>query len=578
MEQSHHSLVAPTGHLSQSWDIHSSLRIDSFLSWAQDFNYKKVIFYEIALNSPLFFEINKKVKASGLTPVYVITSSQFVNSSKIIDWIHEGVEFTLVFNCSLPPEVIAKVQAMGALADKLKFVLLARKDWNLRNAYRSFPYQFRDRLYVDFPSSLYPGDPFHSVDEIKDLQNELEGDFSGEKIKSYCPELARYSRTSAWNVAEISAPPLLESHQPKISIVVTSQADFDWIAQSRIIQERAPELELIVTQVGNESNQPLTQIHSLHTKQIWVQPFQAKRPISRALLYNMATQSAQGKFIIFVNKSSLRLLEPILEEVLEDRSDELRFLRDHQVNLFKTRIFKSIGGFDWLLSTDLAQWFDVAFRYLSFEANNPKNENFASDFFKMDPTNDLEKADRQTLYLKNIKFSDWPGFKRDYSWDNPESTFLSREKKRHLYYRFLDIWINYKSLYKSSFQVALEGNLRFVFLPFILLSSFVKRYLWIFLPTTYPFFWKMRACMIRARDIIFSQIWRLRPSSYRFYWRIRDSFSRNLWRLSPRNMGWFLFKIAYPLRKIYYFASYQFEKRVLGLHKRMDRKDKRGLR
>lgn len=456
--------------LSRSWELHSSLPIDTLLSWAQDFYYKKVLFYEVALNTPLFFEINKKVKESGLIPVYVITSSQFVSSSQIVDWIHEGLEFTLVLNRNLTPEVIARVQAMGGLAEKLKFVLLGRRDWNVRDAYRSFPHHFRDRLYVDFPASLYPGDPFYSVAEIQDLQKELEGDFSDEKIKSYCPELARYSRTLAWNVAEVSTPSLLESHRPKLSIVVTTQTDFEWVAQSKIVQEHAGELELIVCRsTSTSTQQPPSKIKALFTKEIWVQPFQTLRPISKALLSNMAALSAQGEFIIFANKSSLRLLEPIIKEVLEDRSDELRFLRDHQVNLFKTQTFKALGGFDWLLSTESAQWFDMAFRYLSLEPNNLRTEKFANDFFKKDPTNDLGKADRLAIYLKNIKFIDWQGLKRDHCWEKPESTFFSREKKRGLYYRLYDIWINYKSLYNNPFQLVLEGNLRFIAMPFLFL-------------------------------------------------------------------------------------------------------------
>ena len=31
---------------------------------------------------------------------------------------------------------------------------------------------------------------------------------------------------------------------------------------------------------------------------------------------------------------------------------------------------------------------------------------------------------------------------------------------------------------------------------------------------------------------------------------------------------WGMFRLAYPFRKIYYFIHFQYEKRILGLHKR----------
>ena len=581
VERNHHNLVAPTSQLSRIWELHSTLPIDPFLSWAQDFCYKKILFYQVSLNSSLFSEINKKVKGQGLTPVYVITSSQFANSPRISQWIDEGLEFTLIFNGNVSPEVITKVQTLGPLAENLKFVLLGRKDWNVRDAYRSFPYFLRDRLYVDFPASLYPGDPFYSIDEIQEMQKKMEGDFNGDKLKSYCPELARYSHTSAWSVAEVSAAPLLESHRPKLTIVATSRADCDWIAQSKVVQERVSELELIVTRIAGASVQLLPKkLEALSPRQICLQPFQASGSVSRALLFNLAAHSAQGEFIIFANSNTFDLLEPIIDDLLDGRSDELSFLKDHHVNVFNTQRFKSSGGFDLLLATESAQWFDIVCRYFNLGKIDQNSQNFRRDFFSKNPTHDFEKTDRQTLYLKNIEFADLLGLSGDYSWEQAESSFLSREKKRNMYYRLQDLWMSYKILYKNSFRVVVEGNLRFVLFPVLLLGSVLKRYSWLFCPSTYPFYWKMRAQILSFRahllrhyNSFYGQLWRLQPRSYSVYWHLRDHFKRNFWRLSPRNLGWFIFKIAYPLRKVYYFTSYQYEKRVLGLHKKRETRE-----
>ena len=556
-------VVAPMAEMWNLWQREGVVTVPWFFEILQGLIEPKPLLYSVVLDSPFFHALNEEFQKRNLYPEYIVEADDLFGLDSLPKLIKSGLGFSLLFFKPLGPEWIEKIKEMEDFSfhdpksnknlkggDSLKFIILARKDWPVENTYRSIPHFMRSRLYMDFPISLSLEDPFYSIDEWTPLVRSMEKQFPGFQIKSHCPNLGFHAEVSNPNLSHFSLLHEKTSKNPFLSVILTDPNPFEAITRLKKMAQNQDQMEFVFASIAKEEkanlqayppnrerafNQP-SHIYEKDSEQFTfhppsqsiqteknfregfldqeknensisfvhyqVHPKNREKPVSKPLVNNFLAGKARGQYLWFPDLQTPEDSKAILNTLFEGSFDELQLLNQKKVMVFHREDFLKMGGFDPLFTERPLSWVDSTLRYGIFK-------NRDKDSVKSMVLPETAKLSKSFESQRIMIFHKYAGEKK-IKWKNQVSNNHHKVEKRYI---------------------------KMIFKPLLVRSGLHRRYenRWIKL------YYRVKYLVFYNR---YSRKW-----SYRFhkaYWRV--------------------FYILYPIRKIYYFCHFQYEKRILGLH------------
>ena len=223
-EFQYNQIVAPMKEIWLLWEREKKVTLPWFFETLQGLASPRPIIHFVDLDSTFFQALHREFRHKKFQAEYLILAEHFFKSKSLLKLLEEGVHLSLLIFKPLGPEIIEKIKAMENFMAQLKFVILARRDWNFENTYRSIPHFMRSRLYVDFPVSVRqnrtsrgifncgflitiyekfgPGkDPFLLLSESVSMVGSFREQFPENPLRSYCPNLFFYNEYLSPNVS-----------------------------------------------------------------------------------------------------------------------------------------------------------------------------------------------------------------------------------------------------------------------------------------------------------------------------------------------------------------------------------------
>lgn len=556
MESTTNLFVAPMTDICQTWQQENQLKVDWFFNKVKSLEVKNVVFHSVASDSELFNEIVSKCSEESLRPDFVLGKSDFLKIENSRELLEQGVGFVILFSSPITPLFIEKIKEFEEFLPQLQFVIIGRKDWNVRNTYRSIPHFMRSRLFVDFPVSLYEGDAYFDTGELKQVVPSFENDFLDGSVRSYCPSLSFYTGGSHNNISHFSIPRKLTKNTPVVSVITSDPELMNKLAVSKMVLENPEKLELIVTRVAGQKTQVIPRIKSVLTTRYWAHPKNPDRPVSSVLLDNFSAGQASGEYLFYLDERSVEQIDQILLLLFEGQLNEKKQLEKSRAKIFKTEEFKKMGGLDQAFTSQRAAWVDGSIRYLQLE-DSSKGGDLLDSFFSEPAENSTALLNKKMLSHKFVghrKFDIDETLSK--AFELSEQSFTEQEELIRRKYKNQAAKERYMSLYKNSPKVVLEGHLSYLLKPFLFLW---RNQAWRLKPSSYSSFWKIQGMWKRHAwklkkpfTILSSHFWRLDFRSYAIYWTVLRFFRQiwkglswvvatpfnlakeNIWRLDPR--------------------------------------------
>ena len=505
-EFQYNQVVAPMAEIWRLWEREKKVTLPWFFELLQGLIDPRPILYFTDMESSFFQALHQEFKQRDICPEYIIPADDFFKTGSLSELLEEGGHLSVLIFKPLGPEVIEKIKSLESFIHQLKFVVLARKDWNVENTYRSIPHFMRSRLYVDFPMSLRPTrpshggglllqwcfdtfrrklyekfgmatklyrkfglqDPFLSPREWVPMVETFKKQFPGFPVRSYCPNLFLYSEFLSSNVSHFSGPRKLNSKKKYLSCIFQDSREFEALMHSKTMIQNSDQVEILLAQTNEKTEPVSTPISgsisdsipgsipeglpdSISIHPYLVHPQDPGKPVSKALVNNFLAGQATGRYLLFLDKEVLKNPEGFLDAVFKESFDEFEFLIREKVMIFRRDDFLKMGGFDILFTNKSLLWLDSSFRYSLFKG-------------------------------------------RDFNYETKQSGSQ---------------WsmISHKYACEEKFKFCLSG--------------------------------------MDSRTL---------------------SEDKKSWSLGFYKLYWLVFYVLYPVRKIYYFCELQYEKRILGLH------------
>ena len=82
---------------------------------------------------------------------------------------------------------------------------------------------------------------------------------------------------------------------------------------------------------------------------------------------NFLASRATGRYLLFLDKETVKNYESVLNAVFNESFDEFGFLIPRKAVIFRRDDFLKMGGFDPLFTNKSPAWFDTFFRYSLFK-------------------------------------------------------------------------------------------------------------------------------------------------------------------------------------------------------------------
>ena len=552
-------VVAPMAEMWSLWQREEVVTVPWFFELLQGFVEPKPLLHSVVLDSAFFHALNKEFQKRNLYPEYIVEADDLFGLDSLPKLLKSGLGFSLLFFKPLGPEWIEKIKEMEDFSfhdpksnknlkgkDSLKFIILARKDWPVENTYRSIPHFMRSRLYLDFPISLSLEDPFYSIDECTPLVRSMEKQFPGFQVKSYCPNLGFHAEVSSPNLSHFSLVHEKTSKNPFLSVILTDPNPFETITTLKKVAQNQDQIEFVFASIAKEQktnfqadppnqmafNQPshtyekdseeltfhpLIQTesgfqegstdqekneNSISFVHYQVHPKNWEKPVLKPLVNNFLAGKARGQYLWFPDSQTQEDSKTTLNTLLEHSFDELQLLNQKKIMVFHREDFLKMGGFDPLFTEKSLSWLDSTLRYGIFK-------NRDKDFVKSMDFAETAKLSKSFESQKTMILHKYAGEKK-IKWKNQFSNNHHKVEKRYI---------------------------ERIFKPLLIRSGLYPRYenRWIKL------YYRVKYLVFYNR---YSRKWRDR--FYKAYWQA--------------------FYFLYPIRKIYYFCHFQYEKRILGLH------------
>jgi hypothetical protein len=492
------------------------------------FGAERVLLDRVPQASQFSEKLHEQFSNYGLSTEYVLTLQEWSQWQDKKESLEKGHHFCFLIYNPMTPDFLHEILELQNFIDQMKFVIIARKDWNFRNTFRSIPHFMREYLYVDFPLSTYAHDPFYETEEIQKILGQMSRDFRKNFTTPYCPHLRFVNTGLHCNIASISMPRKLSKTKPKLSLITRKPEQVEKLKDLSVVNEYGPQIEVLIARVAGEKTQVIPKIKNLLTTRFWVHPIDPGKDVSCSYLYNFSATQADGDILFFIDELSQESIDFALKKLLQDSSSELEVKNMASGNIFNKSLFFEKGGLDPAYTDlDLA-WFDLEFRI------DPKTSPKRAFEFHQKEGISLDKKINFELFTH--KFVDSIDDFSEQIQNNQERSLRQKEiEEKNTIPEYRWQWAKdlYFTLYRSSPKVAMEGNFSFIYRFFYRIFRFSYHH------------YRMN-------------IWKLNPRVYKIYWQIP------YW---PTRIKWFLFEISFPFRKVYYFANYQYEKRILGLHR-----------
>lgn len=570
--QDNNFAIAPVADFCRIWQRQEPLQLDWYLQTQRAMGVQSLILDSVLPASAFSATIVDAVNKNHMQADFVLDVNELLDSNHIESLLEEGHTLTVLLYKPLTAEFIDRIQQLKPFIDKFRFVLMARKDWNARNTFRSIPHFMRARLYVDFPASMHPSDAFFKPQDSLQRIKKLSSDFFDQSIKSFCPNLRLYNSGSGLNIKSITSPRKFLLSSPKLTIIATSLEDIFRIANLKQLQSKPGEIEVLWARLDH---QPLRAIPTIKGMSLTVFEVSAIDPtliINKAFLQNYMATQADANLLYFIREAD-QDVESIILAALDNRYNYQHNLSIRNKALIVDKsAFLSVQGFDSVFrSPNIC---DNEFRMrlcdklnLSFSEQNlieNRNSNFA------------QQVDYKILLHKHLQNCSEKLFQDKIHNNDFVASNSEKEKRVTSYYRRQALKDRYLSLFANTPKVMLMGHFAF-------LAEFLKPYVRRVDPRSYKLYWKIKKLLNpksyplywSVREFVLKNIWRFNPKNMKWMFfkipavhRLRDFVLRNLWRLEPKSLGWLIYRYSFPLRKVYYFLHYQYEKRILGLHQK----------
>ena len=565
------------------------------LERARSFGHKEVLMPPLQMGSSFFSKMNQVVLEEDLIPIHYLSVSDFCLNRELESYLEKGVNFAIMIYEPLPSAFLDQLKQKEEFKDQLHYVFLCRNDWNIENTYKSLPYSIREKLYVDFPVKLHENDPFFTPEEVELVVKKIKQNFKNVKIKSFAPNYQFYNEFLQSGVQSVVESKRVKGESPVLSVITNNPQTLEFL--NATICEEANNVEIVVPRFSDSATKVVPKIENILVTKVWLHKFgQDDEKSELTYCMNEGALKAQGQYLVFVDEVTESNKQKIKEILMSKEIEECEFLVKSDCLIFKRDSFLKLGGFDPLYGSFDPSGLEMIYRYLVSES---KETLFNVDLIK-NKLSSLEPLNREVFSrLFYGQYEDLNIYKtmslrslEDLISSKEESFgFLSLEAK----YRFERIKDAYLSLYKATPKVALEGNLKFLwsFISpalikiYFILHGFYYKVLhrmyhlvtWtikkVFYKTLHPAYhgvtWAMKRVFYKT----------IHPAYHGLTWTAKKIFYKTLhpFYYKVLHKGYYrchtfyyeyVFKALYPVRKVYYFIEYQYEKRVLGLHKRRE--------
>jgi hypothetical protein len=151
---------------------------------------KKMVLNSVKIGSNFYCALTEKMLRNKMDFEFVVDFEELYYSYDLIKKeIEKGVDFVFIISCKIKAVLLRRLSELVDHKEQFKFVIIARKDWNYENTYKSFPSFYSEQLFIDFPISLHDRDMFYTQYEIECLKNKNEKQNIHVKLKSYEPQL-----------------------------------------------------------------------------------------------------------------------------------------------------------------------------------------------------------------------------------------------------------------------------------------------------------------------------------------------------------------------------------------------------
>ena len=361
---SYNRIVAPVKEIWSLWEREKRVTLPWFFDLLEGFIDPRPIFPFVDLDSAFFEALHREFKHRNICPEYIISADDFFNKKSLLKLLEENVCLSLLIFKPLGPEVIEKIKFFDeSFNHQLKFVVLARKDWNFKNTYRSIPSFIRSRLYVDFPVPLQSRDPFLSFEEWIPVVEFFRKQFPGFPVRSYCPNLFLYTEFLNFNVSHFSGPGKSSQGGKHLSFILDDFNELKIITGLETIIHHSDQVEILLAQTDGNT----LPFSSVSVRPYRVYSKEPGKPVSKVLVNNFLASQATGQYLVFPNKKIIGDFGNVLNTVFKKSFDEFELLTSQKAMIFRRSDFLKMGGFDPLFTDESLVWFDSLFRYSLFK-------------------------------------------------------------------------------------------------------------------------------------------------------------------------------------------------------------------
>ncbi len=538
----HRHFIVPTSDLCHLWQRDQEIDFKWYFSMLKAFDVKRVMLDRVPQSSDFSEKLQEQLQNYGLTTEHVLTLEEWNQWHNKRESLEKGHHFCFLIYNSVTPDFLHEILGLQEFIGQMKFVIIARKDWNFRNTFRSIPHFMRDYLYVDFPLSTYAHDPFYETAEIQEILSQMSRDFRKDFTTPYCPHLRFVNTGLQCNIASISMPRKLSKATPKLSLVTRTPEQVEKLKDLSIIKQYGNEIEILIARVAGEKTQVIPKLKNVLTTRYWVHPIDSTKEISTPHLYNFSASQADGELLFFIDDLSEQDLDAGLKKLLESSISPEDLKVSQLPGVFEKTQFLEKGGLDPAYTDIDMAWFDLNYRVRVNPTQKQKIDINQSEGISLNKKINFE--------LFTHKFVDSIDDFSEQIEKNQERSLRQKEiEKKNTIPEYRWQWAKdmYFTLYRSSPKVAMEGNFSFIYRFFYRIYRFTYHH------------YRMNA-------------WKLNPMAYKFFWKLRylpHKFKGWLkqaqgWMIRAK---WVLFELSFPFRKVYYFSHYQYEKRILGLHR-----------
>jgi hypothetical protein len=548
--------------------------------------------------------VEERIDQRGLISQYYVTLEEFTSCEQVAARFSRGAYLVVVIDREPSAAAVERMITTRLDMGRLAYVVIGRKDWRFRDTFRSLPHFIRSHLFLDFPASIHRSDSFYSPSELVPIIDELKASSGFTAPPSFDPHVRLRKELLRVNVIAVSGPTSISDQVPDVSVVASDPDTLGWLAAWDRFSELGKKVELVVPRVIGQESEPLNFVGA-EVSHLWLHlSDSAGHPLEvEAHLRNWGARYARGKFLIFADGASPEALAKILGDLLMPEATAVELLRLGLGIVVEADRFREVGGYDPLYFLFRFGEPEFLYRYLGGISHDGLDAKLA-EFLKGKTLGPHGNIGAGLFFHQYFDYALFQFFSSASSAAIGAGNDAGLPLRSRFRYRIEQSRDAYLGIYKASPRVALDGHIQILLKPY----HWIKPYAWLLKMPVYPLVvqpyhriklhaWLLKMpvypLVVQPYHFLRQNAWRLKFVYYFikvFLWRLwglclffrgkllwcRGQLMRlhgqlmrlkgQLWRI--KQVYYFLFWLFFPIRKIYYFSAYQFEKRVLGLYDR----------